>query len=93
MPVRQAYSYSATGGGERRELCRILRDRKKIVDSSMKAKRAKGDYRRVQWRRPKSWSVKKENPLGKHYKNDSLGNSKFVVTVKYFLTYVYHFAW
>ena len=28
----------------------------------------------------------------KHYKNDSLGNSKFVATVKYFLAYVYHLA-
>jgi len=61
MPVRQAYSYSATGGGERRELCRILRDRKKIVDASLKMKRAKGDYRGFnggEW-----WSMNKENPL------------------------------
>jgi hypothetical protein len=61
-PVRQVYPYSATGGGEGRELCKILRDRKKIVDF-LEDEASKRGLSRVQRRRLKSWSMKKENPL------------------------------
>jgi hypothetical protein len=81
----------ATGGGEGRELCKILRDPKKIVDASLKMKRAKGIIV-GSTEATKVVEHEKRKPTLKQHKTDSLGNSKFVATVKYFLTYVYHLA-
>ena len=79
-PFREAAD-SAPAFGDRwrrgREFCKILRDRKKIVDASLKMKREKG----ILVGSTEATQVvehEKRKPTLKHCKNDSLGNSKFV---------------